>query len=159
MKRIACLTFVLLLSACALIPQSNPDQRGRPDTMDAFARDVREDLQAHEWQSLLAATDPVYYQQQVVNGGVPEPLYLARLFSIAREGNQIQEGEDLEWADLDRILIATLAPTGDEEPPYRYTGQATLESGDELRLDVWVTTVQGRFVITPQPPEADSAVQ
>lgn len=142
-----------LLSSCALIPQSNPDERGRPATMDDFARDLREDLQAHAWQSLLAATDPVFYQDQVVGNGVDEALYLARLFSIAREGNQIQDGEELDWADLDRIVIATLAPVGDDRDPYRYTGLATLADGQELRLDVWVTTVQGRFVVTPQPAE------
>lgn len=146
---------LLLFASCALLPAPTPEEQGRTDDMDGFAREIREDMQDHEWQSLLASTNPEYYQARVVDGETPEPLYLAELLSIAREGNHIQEGDTLGWEDLDRIMIATLAPVGDNEDPYRYTGLATLDSGEELRLDVWVTTVQGRFVITPQPADGE----
>lgn len=138
-------------AGCALLPRSEPEGPSRPADVEAFARAVRESLQEHEWQTLLSSSNPATYQEQVVRGGMQEPAYLAGLMGMSRPGNAIQEGETLEWADFERITLVSLAPVGDQQPPYRYTGQATLESGESLRLDTYITTVQGRYVLTPAP--------
>ena len=143
---------VLGISAgCALLPGAEPEEPSRPADVEAFARAVRESLQEHEWQTLLSSSNPVTYQERVVQGEMEEPAYLADLLGLSRPGNMIQEGDTLEWADFERITLVTLAPVGDQQPPYRYTGQATLESGESLRLDTNITTVQGRYVLTPAP--------
>ena len=138
-------------TACALLPATEPEDDSRPEDIEGFARLLRESLQEHEWQSLLVSSDPALYEAQVVRGRTPEPLYLARLLGLDEPGNNIQEGDSLEWRDLERITLVTLAPVGEEGPPFRYTGLATLESGVELRLEAWVTRVRGRYVLAEEP--------
>lgn len=151
MRSLAVGLIIGISAGCALFPSSEPEEPSRPADVEAFARAVRESLQEHEWQTLLSSSNPISYQEQVVRGGKEEPAYLAELLGLNRPGNMIQEGDTLEWSDFDRIALVTLAPVGDQQPPYRYTGQATLEAGELLRLDTYITTVQGRYVLTPPP--------
>lgn len=144
-------SFAALVAGCALVPEPEVEDRANPDDVDGFARQVRENLQDHEWQALLASSNPGYFREQVVENGIPEPWYLARLLGLTDADNNIQSGDELGWDDLDRIVIATLAPTGSDGPPYHYTGLATLLDGTELSLNAWVSRVQGRFVLTTDP--------
>lgn len=141
----------LFATGCALLPPPQEEGGGPPQSTADFAELVRESIQENRWQTLLAASDPLLYEEQVVDSGVPEIRYLVRLLGLDGADNTIQEGDELEWADLDRITLATLAPVGQDTTPRRFTGLATVESGEQLRLDVWVTRVQGRFVLTGRP--------
>jgi hypothetical protein len=125
-----------------------PEIRPRPTDLASFVSLVREDLENHAWQALLVASDPTYYRTEVVDGNKPEPQYLAELLGLDREGNMIQDGDTLEWADFSRIKLVTLAPAEDETPPFLVLGVATLESGETRSLELLVTTVQGRYVLT-----------
>jgi hypothetical protein len=145
---VVALILVVQLGACALLPEPNAHTRTQPQDLDAFMRLVEEDIQSHEWQNLLAASDPTLFRARVVEGGAPEPLFLAELLGLAEPGNRIQEGDEVAWEDLARIQTVTLAPIGDGEPPYRLGGQVGLTTGSILRLDVGVTRVQGRYVLT-----------
>lgn len=137
----------VVIAGCVIGP--TVEERTRPETADDFIAYVQEDIEAHDWQSILSSSDPELYQERVVEEGIPEQQYVAELLGLLRQGNTIQEGDTLQWADLNRIELATLMPVGDEQPPYRYTGQVTLlEGAGTLELQAHVTQVQGRFVLT-----------
>lgn len=153
-RSLLALWFCVVTAGCALLPEPEEEVVVRAVDLESFARVVREDLQAHAWQSLLALSDPVHYRNEVVLGGTPEPLYLAELFGLTERGNRIQEGDTLEWEDLERIGLVTFAPVGDDDSPYRYRGLATLMTGEQLRLEAWATQVRGRYVLTPAPAGA-----
>jgi hypothetical protein len=134
------------VGACAPLSNPDPEGRTRPEDLGTFAQYVEEDLTAHAWQTLLSSSDPDHYQMRVVDGAVEEPVYLAELFGLHREGNDIQDGEELDWEDLDRIESASVAPAN-AGPPSRLTGSVTLTGGETLEVEVGVREVQGRFVL------------
>ncbi|MQA91257.1 MAG: hypothetical protein GEU90_13675 [Gemmatimonas sp.] len=138
---------VLLWGGCALLPESEPEPRDRRD-VEEFTTDIREALTDHEWQTVLSNSDPAHYQAQVVDLEIEEPQYIAELFDLHRADNTIQEGDTLDWPDLDRIQNVDLAPTDTVGPPFGLTGSARLESGEELELRATVTEVRGRLVLT-----------
>lgn len=139
---------ILQVGGCGLMAAPEPEIRPRPTDLPSFVSLVREDLEEHAWQALLVASDPTYYRAEVVVGNKAEPLYLAELLGLDREGNKIQDGDTLEWDDFNRIKTVTLAPADDESAPFLVLGQATLESGETRSIELLVTTVQGRYVLT-----------
>lgn len=135
----------ILISACA--PATDPGS-SRPSTIAEFVERLERDLEAHEWQSILAATDPTLYRTRVVDARTAEPVFIAQTLGIDSAPNSIQEGDTLEWADFDRIENAELAAAARETPPYVINGNLTLEDGALLRVTANATQVQGRFVLT-----------
>lgn len=148
--RLAAISFALC-GSCALLPREPSTEPDSQADLDSFVESVRQDFEAHEWQNLLSASDPALYENVVVAGEVEEVRYLADLFGLTEPGNTIQEGDTLEWADLDRVTTVALAPVAGDELPHRATGFITLESMEELDLETWVTQVQGRYVLTAAP--------
>lgn len=146
---VAALT-VIIAGGCSI--GGGEDERPRPESAEAFIEYVREDLQEHEWQSILSSSDPAAYQERVVVARIPEVQFVAELFGLLRPDNSIQEGDELDWPDLARVDSVAFTPTVDTIPPFRYTGQAILESGETKRLDTRVNLVQGRFVVGPPVP-------
>lgn len=134
-----------LASGCALLPESDHD-RDRPDDLNSFAEQFREDLLDHDWQRLLVSSDPDQYRARVVEGETSEPVYLAEVLGLHEAGNDIQEGEELDWDDLARITDVVLNPVDEETPPYRIDGVVTLRDGAQLRLSTEVRQIQGRYV-------------
>lgn len=134
-----------LASGCALLPE--PDHhRERPEDLNSFAEQFRQDLLRHDWQLLLVSSDPDQYRARVVEGETPEPVYLAEVLGLHEAGNDIQEGEELDWNDLARITKVVLNPVDEETRPFRIAGVVTLKDGAQLRLSTEVRQIQGRFV-------------
>lgn len=142
---IASLAALLALGACALFSSPNPEGRSRPEDVETFVRYVQEDIIAHAWQTLLSSSDPADYRRRVVEGGLEETVYLAELLGLRREGNDIQDGEELEWEDFDRIESASLAVA--EDGGSRVTGTVTLATGETLQVEFEVRQIRDRFVL------------
>ena len=140
----------LVAGACSI--GGGEDERPRPESAEAFIQFVREDLRDHEWQAILSSSDPAAYQDRVVAARISEVQFVAELFGLFRPDNTIQEGEELDWPDLARVDSVSFNPSPDTIPPFRYSGQAVLESGETRRLDARVNLVQGRFVLAPPAP-------
>lgn len=134
---------VLLLASCASAPRASP-LSGDPE-LDAFARQVEEDLESHAWQDLLASADPEHYRTQVVDGGMGEPQYLAELFGLHTVGNNIKQGEVVSWGDLERIDTVTLREVSGSEGSYRLHGSVGLVGGGELELRATLVESRGRW--------------
>ena len=141
-------------TACAAISVGEPSEPGRPEDVEAFAALVREQIEENDWQSLLSASDPQLYQRDVVAGGEEEVIFLASLLGLNQTTNNIRDGDELDWADLDRIDTAALTANASGDPPYRLAGFVMLTGGLEYDIEVWVTRVQGRFVLTAPPSES-----
>jgi hypothetical protein len=141
---------VLMTGACSIGPRE--EERTRPESAEAFIAYVREDLQDHQWGTILSASDPAAYQERVVVGRIPEVQFVAELFGLFRPDNTIQEGDELDWPDLERVDSVAFSPSSDTVPPFRFSGQAILTTGEAKRLDTRVLLVQGRFVLLPPAP-------
>jgi hypothetical protein len=146
MRRNTTTLLLLLAAGCATTPPPAP--LTGDEELDAFAREVERNLENHAWQSLLARADPEHYRIQVVDGGMPEPQYLAELFGLHRVDNDIGGGEPIGWEHLARIDAVHLESLSDTEPRRHLTGVVTLDDGSSLRLDAQITEVQGRRVLT-----------
>ncbi|MEX2569744.1 MAG: hypothetical protein WD737_00460 [Gemmatimonadota bacterium] len=147
MYRIA-LAATLVLGACIRIGGSEPEPRQRADDVETLVAHLQEDVEAHTWQNILSMSDPAHYRIQVVEMGIPEPQYVAELLGLHGSDNDIQEGDTLDWADLERISTVSIQAPSNDEPPYRLSGTAVLDDGSTLRLDVQVSEIRGRFVFT-----------
>lgn len=142
------LLLVLLVAAAC---RSSPDPPPLTDdpALDAFAREVEADLEAHAWRDLIAAADPDHYRTQVTEHGMPEPQYVAELFGLHRVDNTIKRGQRVEWSDLERIEavgleeISTTAGAGRQ-----LVGTVTLSDGSTLELSAQVDREEGRYVLT-----------
>jgi hypothetical protein len=100
---------VLMTGACSIGPRE--EERTRPESAEAFIAYVREDLQDHQWGTILSASDPAAYQERVVVGRIPEVQFVAELFGLFRPDNTIQEGDELDWPDLERVDSVAFSPT------------------------------------------------
>lgn len=153
LRPILSVALVSVSGACALAP-SGSDGPGRPEDVEAFAEFVRERIQENDWQGLLSASDPQLYRREVVVGERAEVEFLADLLGLRQPTNDIQDGDELDWADLDRIETAALTAAPGGEPPYRLGGFVMLADGLEYDIEVWVTEIQGRFVLTEAPSQS-----
>ncbi|MEX2584523.1 MAG: hypothetical protein WD766_14740 [Gemmatimonadota bacterium] len=144
-------TLLLLIAVpagCALISGEPEEEPFRAEDLEAFTERIRESFAVHEWQALLAAADPEHYRTQVVELGMDEPQYVAELFGLHTVNNTIQEGDTLEWSDLERTESVSLRPASDEGPPYRLIGTVILENGERLEIDATAIRIRGRFALT-----------
>lgn len=140
-------TLLFLFFAAACVPAAEPVEL-RPTTIEEFVERLEADLEAHEWQSILAAADPLYYRARVVDARAAEPNFLAETLGVHGAPNSIQDGEELDWDDFERIeAVDFISPSGSGER-YAVSGTATLDDGTVLQIRANVTRVQGRFVLT-----------
>jgi hypothetical protein len=139
---------LVLLSGCALFPRGDPEQTSARTDLTSFTEEVRDAIAIHEWQTILSFSDPLHYRTQVVDLGIDEAQYIAELFGLHQTDNEIQDGDELDWEDLERIESVLLAPSDAVGPPYVLSGTATLTTGEQLQLRADVTVVQGRLVLT-----------
>lgn len=146
MLRHALTALLLFHTGCASTPEP-PPLTGDPE-LNAFAREVERNLEAHAWQNVLAVADPSHYRTQVVEHGMPEPQYVAELFGLHRVGNNFERGEQIEWSDLERIQAVEMESLSAAGGPHALTGTLTLVDGSTLQLRAQITRVQGRFVLT-----------
>lgn len=137
---------LILCAAC----RSTPDPPPLTDDaeLNAFARQVAADLEAHDWQELIAVADPDHYRTQVQEHGMSEPQYVAELFGLHRVGNNIKRGERVEWSDLERIESVALHSLSRTAGGSRVEGTATLGDGSTLSILANVEGEGGDYVLT-----------
>lgn len=141
---------VLVLVVVAAGCRSSPDRTPLSDQpeLDAFARQVESQLEAHAWRDLIAAAEPAHYRTQVVEHGMPEPQYVAELFGLHRVDNNIRRGDRVTWSDLERIEAVDLERVDTTGASARLTGTVTLRDGSTLTLRAQVARDQGEYVLT-----------
>lgn len=133
---------------CALFTGEPEEEPFRAEDLETFTERIRESFALHDWQALLSAADPEHYRTQVVELGMDEPQYVAELFGLHTVNNTIQEGDTLDWSDLERTESVSLRPAGEDGPPYRLIGTAILQNGERLQIDATAIRVRGRFALT-----------
>lgn len=143
----AILLLLLIAAACRSSP-GPPPLTSEPE-LDAFARQVEADLEAHAWQDLIAAAADDHYRTQVVEHGMAEPQYIAELFGLHRVGNDIKRGQQVEWSDLERIESVELERISTTGARRHLTGTVTLRNRSRLELQAHVARDdEGRYVLT-----------
>lgn len=140
------LAALLLLPACRSTPE--PPPLSEDSALNAFARQVQGDLEAHAWGDLIAAAQESHYRTQVVEHGMSEPQYVAELFGLHRVGNSIERGEEIRWADLERIEAVELTSLSRSGGAATLEGRVRLRDGTTLELRSRVTREEGRYVLT-----------
>lgn len=135
----------LVFTSCALLPSPEDDSGSRVTDIETFVERLADQIEMHDWQSILASADPTLYRTQVVDLEIPEPQFVADLLGL---GNLIDESSADSWAELERITMVTLMRAGSPEPPFTITGGAVLEGGETVPVTASAIQVQGRFVLT-----------
>ena len=140
------LAALILLPACRSTPE--PPPLGEDPALNAFAREVQADLEAHAWEDLIAAAQESHYRTQVVEHGMSEPQYVAELFGLHRVGNTIERGTEIRWADLERIEEVDLTSASTAGSDGTIEGRVRLRDGSTLELRARVTREEGQYVLT-----------
>lgn len=142
------LPLLLLLAAAGC--RSTPETPSLTDDaeLDAFARQVEADLEAHRWRDLIALAHPAHYRAQVFDHGMGEAQYIAELFGLHHVGNNIKRGERVQWTDLERIAEVDLERITTTTGSPRLVGTVTLRDGSTLTLRAQAAREGGRHVLT-----------
>lgn len=139
-------TALVVLAACATRPAAEP--LADEPALDAFARSLERDLEAHDWQSILSRAEESHHRTQVIEHGMPEPQYVAELFGLHRVDNSISREGTMRWSDLERIAEVQLEALTRAGSRYTVRGVVTLRDGSVLDLEARIDQSEGRYVLT-----------
>ena len=134
----------VLLAGCA--SQRAQIRLSDDDRMNVFLEDVRDDVEEHAWERVLAAADTAHYRVQVLEMGMSEPQYVAELLGLHMVDNNIGGGEPIEWDHLRRInalRFETLEASAPREWVAR--GHVELEGGERLDVEAIIRQREGDF--------------
>ncbi|MFH1532891.1 MAG: hypothetical protein ABIK09_19375 [Pseudomonadota bacterium] len=116
--------------------------------LKTFLLDVADDVRRHDWEALLGRASPPHRYAQVDDMGMGVPQYLAELLGLHMVGNSIKRGEEVTSEDLNRLARIRFTEVDEDLGVLILRGEALLQDGTVLKLEIWVATLGGGHVLT-----------
>jgi len=113
-----------------------------------FLLDVADDVRRHDWDSLLTRASPPHRDAQVDGMGMGIPQYVAELMGLHNVGNSIKRGEEVTLEDMNRLARIRFTEVDEDLGVLIIRGEALLQDGTALKIEIWVGTLGGEHVLT-----------
>lgn len=140
---------IVLLCVAGCASQQSAVRLSDDARLNAFLEDVREEVEGHAWDQVLAWADSAHYRIQVLEHGMSEPQYVAELFGVHMVDNDIGDGEPIEWTHLNRIESLRInALEGSRSDGWEAQGLALLNDGSRLNIRMHITSRNGAYRLT-----------
>ena len=118
------------------------------EMLRTFLLAVADEVQRHDWDALVERASPPHRQAQVEDLGMGLPQYAAELLGLHTVGNSIKQGGIITWADLDRLVRIRFTEVDEDLGVLILRGEAQLDDGSVLKIEIWVGTLGGEHVLT-----------
>lgn len=156
LRIVGVILLILLLPTCsesARIGRPSPIERLLPkleeqDQLASLLMGVAEDVERHDWTSLIERASPAHYNAQVEGMGMEHPQYAAELMGLHSVGNSITLGDLVRYSDLDRIVHIRFTGMETEHGWIVIKGEAFLSDSTVLRIQIDVAKEGAKLVLT-----------
>lgn len=129
-------------------PTNKPTQPTvRPATALQFVTDIREQIIAHDWTTLLDNCDPSHRSEQLRKLGMRKAQYVAEMLGLHNRGNNITRANQVEFADLERIVDVVITSLSDTQGNVTVRGHVKLKDGTTLVLSLSAHRTNGRLYL------------
>ena len=114
----------------------------------AFLLGIADEVMRHDWETLADRASPPHRHAQVDGMGMGLPQYVAELMGLHNVGNSIKRGEIVTWEDMDRLARIRFTEVNEDSGVLIVRGEALLQDGSTLKIEIWVATLGGEHVLT-----------